>query len=80
MTSLDKLRAFLVEQLGVDPATVTPEARLREDLALDSLDLAELSMHAEKHFGLTVPEEALAGLRTVADLTKVIDAASTSRS
>ena len=75
MTTLDMLRAFFVERLGVDPRRVTLEARLREDLDLDSLDLVELSVHAEQHLGRAVPEESLPRLTTVADLAALVEAA-----
>ncbi len=44
---------------GEDPAKLTPETRLLQDLGCDSLDLAELAMELEDELGVTLPDEAL---------------------
>ena len=54
-----------VEVLGVDADTVTEEARFKEDLDADSLDLVELVMALEEEFDISVPEEELEGIETV---------------
>ncbi|MCK2220342.1 acyl carrier protein [Actinomadura sp. ATCC 31491] len=53
--------------LKVDPSRVTEDARLREDLEADSLDLAELHVTLEDEWG-PLPREALADVRTVGDV------------
>jgi len=50
MTVFERVKRIIVEQLGVDPAKVTPEARFREDLEADSLDLVELIVAFEEEF------------------------------
>ena len=59
------LKEAAVEVLAVDPSAVTEEARFKEDLDADSLDLVEFVMALEERFDISVPEEALAGVDTV---------------
>ena len=59
------LREVAVEVLSVDPDAVTEEARFKEDLDADSLDLVELVMRLEEEFDVTVDEEELQGIETV---------------
>ncbi len=51
--------------LSVDAAKVTREARFKEDLEADSLDLVEFVMELESEFGIEVPEQELEGITTV---------------
>ena len=62
---LAKVKAIIVEQLGVDEEKVTPEARFREDLEADSLDLVELIMAFEEEFGGEISDEEAQGITTV---------------
>ena len=64
-TALEALREVAVEVLGVDPDVITEEARFKEDLEADSLDLVELVMGLEERFDIEVPEEDLDGVTTV---------------
>jgi acyl carrier protein len=54
-----------VEVLGVEAAAITSEARFKEDLDADSLDLVELVMALEERFDISVPEDELEGVLTV---------------
>ena len=54
-----------VEVLGVDADVVTEDARFKEDLDADSLDLVELVMALEERFDISVPEEDLDGVTTI---------------
>lgn len=67
------LRELMASRLGVPPDQVTPDARLVEDLGLDSLDAVELAMAVERRFAIEVAEEELAQLKTVADVVELID-------
>jgi acyl carrier protein len=60
-----KLREAAVEVLNVDQDQVTEDARFKEDLDADSLDLVELVMALEERFDITVPEEELEGVTTI---------------
>jgi len=60
-----KVKALIVEQLGVDEDKVTLEADLREDLEADSLDLVELIMAFEEEFGGEISDEEVQEITTV---------------
>ena len=63
--ALTTIREVAAEVLSVDPDQVTEEARFKEDLDADSLDLVELIMGLEERFDITVPEEDLENVTTV---------------
>ncbi len=64
-TALEAIREVAAEVLSVDVDAVTEEARFKEDLEADSLDLVELVMGLEERFDIEVPEEDLDGVTTV---------------
>ena len=70
----DQVKEIIVELLGVDAAQVTPEARFREDLGADSLDLVELVMEFEEKFGGEISDETAQQIKTVGDVVKYIEA------
>jgi acyl carrier protein len=63
--ALGVLREVAVEVLSVEPDQVTEDARFKEDLDADSLDLVEMVMGLEERFDISVPEEDLEGVTTV---------------
>jgi acyl carrier protein len=69
----EKVKDIIVEQLGVNPEQVTPQASFIEDLGADSLDIVELVMAFEEEFGVEVPDEDAEKLRTVGDVIKYIE-------
>ncbi|MDP8214837.1 MAG: acyl carrier protein [Candidatus Euphemobacter frigidus] len=60
-----KVKDIIVEQLGVNPDEITPEASFIDDLGADSLDTVELVMALEEGFGIEVPDEDAEKLTTV---------------
>jgi acyl carrier protein len=71
-TIFDKIKAIVVEQLGVDDADVMPTASFVEDLGADSLDLVELIMSLEEAFStpdnkVEIPDEAAEKIVTIQD-------------
>ena len=64
-----KVVDLIVDQLGVDADSVTPEAHFIDDLGADSLDTVELVMAFEEEFDLEVPDEDAEKLETVSDVT-----------
>ena len=73
MDAYERVKAIIVEQLGVDPERVTREARFREDLEADSLDLVELIMAFEDKFGAEISDEDAQKITTVGDAVTYID-------
>jgi acyl carrier protein len=61
----ERIKEIIVNQLGVDPAKVTMEARFKEDLEADSLDLVELIMEFEDVFGGEISDEEAQKIKTV---------------
>jgi acyl carrier protein len=69
----DALREIMAARLGLTAEQIVPEARLVEDLGLDSLDAVELAIAVERKFDIEVPEEELAKLKTVADMLALVE-------
>ena len=66
------LKTAAAEVLGVDESAVTEEARFKDDLDADSLDLVELVMALEEQLDVSVPEEELEGIATVGDAVTLL--------
>ena len=66
------LREVAVEVLSVDPDVVVEDARFKEDLDADSLDLVELVMGLEERFDISVPEEDLENVGTVGQAVDLV--------
>jgi acyl carrier protein len=69
----DEIKAIIVDILGVDEDKVTIEARFREDLEADSLDLVELIMAFEDHFGGEISDEDAQKISTVGEAVSYVD-------
>ena len=70
--ALGALREVAVEVLSVEPDAVTEDARFKEDLDADSLDLVELVMGLEERFDIQVPEEDMEGVTTVGQAVDLV--------
>jgi acyl carrier protein len=68
-----RVKDIIVDQLGVNPDQVTPEAKFIEDLGADSLDTVELVMALEEEFGQEIPDEEAEKLQSVGDVIKYIE-------
>jgi acyl carrier protein len=73
MADFEKIKAIIVEQLGVDESEVTPEAHFIDDLGADSLDTVELVMALEEEFGIEISDEDAEKIQTVGDVSKYVD-------
>lgn len=71
--NFEKLQEIIVDELGVEEDEVTEEASFADDLGADSLDLFELVMSIEDTFGVTIPNEDLAEIKTVKDALDYIE-------
>ncbi len=69
----DKVKGFLIDDLEVDEDCIYPEARLKEDVGIDSLDFVDIVVIVEKNFGFKIKPEEMAGVTTLADFYKYID-------
>lgn len=63
----ERVKEIIVEQLGVSPEQVKPEARFIDDLGADSLDTVELIMALEEEFNVEIPDEDAEKMITVGD-------------
>ena len=68
-----RVKAIIVDKLGVEESEVTNEASFTNDLGADSLDTVELLMEFEKEFGVKIPDEDAAGIATVADAIQYVE-------
>ena len=69
-----KVKAIIVDKLGVDEAEVTDQASCTNDLGADSLDTVELIMQFEKEFGVTIPDEQAEKITNVGEAIAYIEA------
>jgi len=68
-----KVKAIIVEKLGVDESEVTENASFTDDLGADSLDTVELIMEFEKEFDIQIPDDKAEKIATVGDAIKFIE-------
>ena len=71
--NLERFKKCAVEVLAVDASAITPEANFADDLDADSLDLVELVMALEEEFDISVEEEELSAVATVADALALVE-------
>ena len=73
MTEIEaRVKAIIVDKLGVDESEVTPNASFTNDLGADSLDTVELIMELEKEFGMSIPDDQAEKIATVQDAVDYI--------
>jgi acyl carrier protein len=68
-----RVKAIIVDKLGVDEKEVTPEANFTNDLGADSLDTVELIMEFEKEFNIAIPDDQAEKIATVGDAISYIE-------
>ena len=68
-----KVKAIIVDKLGLDESEVTPEASFTNDLGADSLDTVELIMEFEKEFDIAIPDDQAEKISTVGDAIAYIE-------
>ena len=69
-----RVKAIIVDKLGVDENEVTPTASFTNDLGADSLDTVELIMEFEKEFNISIPDEDAEKIGAVGDAVSYIEA------
>ena len=70
---LDQIKEILKDTMDIDESKITLDAKLKEDLELDSLDSVELIMSAEEEFGFEIPDEDVMNFKTVNDIVNYIE-------
>ena len=70
---LEKIQEMLAEALNIPVEKVTPDAKIVDDLGADSLDVVELLSQLEDEYGVTIPDEEVEALVTVADVASEIE-------
>ncbi len=68
-----RVKAIIVDKLGVDEKEVTPEASFTNDLGADSLDTVELIMEFEKEFNIAIPDDQAEKISTVGEAIAYIE-------
>ncbi|HIS72422.1 MAG TPA: acyl carrier protein [Candidatus Scatomorpha pullicola] len=69
----ETVRKVLAEQLEVDPAMITMETDIIDDLGADSLDLVELVMSLEEHYDIVLTDDKTANVRTVGQVVNMLE-------
>ena len=69
----DQIKEILKDTMDIDESKITLDAKLKEDLELDSLDSVELIMSAEEEFGIEIPDEDVMNFKTVNDIVNYIE-------
>ena len=69
----EKVRDFLVEEIEIDEEKIFPEARLKDDLGIDSLDFVDIVVLVDKIFGFKIKQEEMKGINTLSDFCDYIE-------
>ncbi len=69
---VETMKDVLSSELGVDAGKVTADARFKEDLDADSLDLVEVVLALEEKFGIDIPDDEIAGVKTVGEAADLV--------
>lgn len=69
----EKVKAFQIDELEVDEEKIAPEARLKEDIGIDSLDFVDIVVIVERTFGFKIKPEEMAGVKTLSDFCDYIE-------
>ncbi len=70
---LEKIQAMLAEVLNLPVEKVSPDAKIVDDLGADSLDVVELLSQLEDEYGITIPDDEVESLITVADVAAELE-------
>ncbi|SMQ78546.1 acyl carrier protein [Bacillus sp. OV166] len=73
MTTFEKLKPIIADQLGVKMENIKPEASFKDDFEADSLDMVNLTMEIEDEFAIEISDKVAATLQTVGDVVNFIE-------
>ena len=69
----EKVKAFLIEDLEIEEEDLAPEAKLKDDLGIDSLDFVDIVVIVEKNFGFKIKPEEMQGIVTLSQFCDYIE-------
>ena len=69
----EKVREFLIEDLEVEESAIRPDALLKDDLGIDSLDFVDIVVIVERKFGFKIKPEEMAGVTTLTQFCDYIE-------
>ena len=70
---IDKLKEIIAEQFGIDIDAISEDTDIVADLGADSLDVVEMLMTLEDEYGITIEDEKVAEMKTVADVVRCVE-------
>ena len=70
---LEQVKQLIADELHIDPASIADDADIIEDLGADSLSVVTIIMNAEDEFGISIPDEAVADLRTPVAMAQFVE-------
>ncbi|MCM3767012.1 acyl carrier protein [Neobacillus niacini] len=73
MTTFEKLKPIISDQLGVKMENITMDASFKDDFEADSLDMVDLTMEIEDEFAIEIGDKVAATLQTVGDVVRFIE-------
>ncbi|MCI2063162.1 MAG: acyl carrier protein [Eubacteriaceae bacterium] len=73
MDTFDKIKDIIVDQLSVEPESVTRETSLMKDLEADSLDAVEIIMATEEEYDIEIPDEEAEKFQTIGDIVNYVN-------
>ena len=74
MTTFEKLKKIISEQLYVDESKITMDSDIVEDFEADSIEMVDIVMDIEDEFGVEVPDDAMETMHRIGDVVEYIDA------
>ena len=69
----EKVRNFLIEDLEIDEEKITPDAKLKDDIGIDSLDFVDIVVIVDKNFGFKIKPEEMQGVDTFSKFCDYIE-------
>ena len=69
----EKVKAFFIEDLEIEEENIAPEAKLKDDLGIDSLDFVDIVVIVEKNFGFKIKPEEMQGIVTLSQFCDYIE-------
>ena len=69
----EKVRSFLIEDLEIDEEKISDDAKLKDDMGIDSLDFVDIVVIVEKNFGFKIKPEEMTGVTTLKEFNEYIE-------